>query len=226
MRLNEDICIAGQKVVLVPYRREHVPQYHQWMQDPELLELTCSERLSLEDEYENQAAWQADPRKCTFIVLDRTSSSPAPPMAGDVNLFVLAADEESADERADNDIDLKHTARAVEVEIEVMIAERGSRRKGLAQEALSLMMAFFLERGGVRVSAFVAKILQSNKASIKLFSSLGFTEFRRIEAFEEVHMQFDVKSHADQTEKLRRHFESCQVCSVDQYYRSLAISAE
>ena len=36
MRLNADTTIKGSKVVLVPYRREHVPSYHEWMQSPEL----------------------------------------------------------------------------------------------------------------------------------------------------------------------------------------------
>jgi hypothetical protein len=36
MRLNENITITGQHVVLVPYRREHVPRYHVWMQSEEL----------------------------------------------------------------------------------------------------------------------------------------------------------------------------------------------
>jgi hypothetical protein len=36
MRLNADTTITGERVVLVPYRPEHVPRYHAWMQSPEL----------------------------------------------------------------------------------------------------------------------------------------------------------------------------------------------
>jgi hypothetical protein len=47
MKINENTCIVGQRVVLVPYKCGHVPRYHGWMQDPYLLEMTASEPLSL-----------------------------------------------------------------------------------------------------------------------------------------------------------------------------------
>ena len=40
MRVNESTVLLGPGVRLVPYRRAHVLRYNQWMQDPELLELT------------------------------------------------------------------------------------------------------------------------------------------------------------------------------------------
>jgi len=53
--------LVGSKVVLVPYRPEHVPKYHQWMLDEELRSLTASDPLSLEEEYEMQ-------RMCIFYL--------------------------------------------------------------------------------------------------------------------------------------------------------------
>lgn len=32
MKDNANLIIQGQRVLLVPYRPEHVPQYHKWMQ--------------------------------------------------------------------------------------------------------------------------------------------------------------------------------------------------
>lgn len=52
-------------------------------------------------------------------------------MAGDVNLYI-------------NDPEDSKTA-----EIEVMVAELGSRRKGIAKEAVALMMAFAVQRLGI-----------------------------------------------------------------------------
>lgn len=74
--------------------------------------------------------WVQLAAECTFIVLD--PDAPDTPgtgshgggMAGDVNLFW-------------NDHDEPHTT-----EIEVMVAEQRSRRKGIAREALQLLMAY------------------------------------------------------------------------------------
>lgn len=52
MRSNESTQIAGTVSTLVPYRAEHVPKYHGWMQSAELLEQTASEPLSIKKEYE------------------------------------------------------------------------------------------------------------------------------------------------------------------------------
>lgn len=71
MKQNYNIAIVGEHCVLVPYRPEHVPTYHGWMQDPDLLEATASEALSLDQEYKMQQTWRDDETKCTFIVLAR-----------------------------------------------------------------------------------------------------------------------------------------------------------
>ncbi|XP_054715955.1 N-acetyltransferase 9-like protein isoform X2 [Uloborus diversus] len=71
MKINSCTKIIGSKIVLIPYREHHVPKYHLWMQDKELLDLTASERLSLEEEYAMQKSWFEEEDKCTFIVLDK-----------------------------------------------------------------------------------------------------------------------------------------------------------
>ena len=84
MRLNESLLLQGPLARLVPYRPEHVPQYHAWMQDPVLLELTCSEPLSLEEERANQISWCEDELKLTFIVCAAPPGEQAPTPAGRV----------------------------------------------------------------------------------------------------------------------------------------------
>ena len=73
MRANADLALVGRRVVLVPYAARYVETYHRWMQDAALLEATASEKLTLEEERENQRSWQTDETKLTFIVLDRAA---------------------------------------------------------------------------------------------------------------------------------------------------------
>lgn len=68
-----DAIIRGDKVVLVPYREEHVEKYHQWMSDPRLLQLTASEPLTLAEEYEMQNIFREMARGSRQIDVHHTS---------------------------------------------------------------------------------------------------------------------------------------------------------
>jgi len=67
MRLNESTTLYNSRLVLRPYRRWHVPQYHEWMEDEQIREQTASERLSLEEEEEMQSEF--DPASLNRLVL-------------------------------------------------------------------------------------------------------------------------------------------------------------
>ena len=71
MKLNENIVVIGTKIVLVPYKNHHVKKYHSWMQHQDLQELTASEPLSLEEEFDMQKTWHKDEKKLTFIIMDK-----------------------------------------------------------------------------------------------------------------------------------------------------------
>ena len=96
MRINIGVRLDGERCTLVPYATEMVEQYHTWMLNDENREMTCSEPLSLAEEYKMCADWQVDEDKLTFIILDRAFEdtpglrdicSGGGRMAGDVNLF-------------------------------------------------------------------------------------------------------------------------------------------
>ncbi|EER95344.1 hypothetical protein BDA96_01G502800 [Sorghum bicolor] len=169
--------VLGERALMVPYMREHVPRYHDWMQDPALLEATASEPLSLSQEFEVHRSWTLDPLKHTFILLDKELIEgefvPGNPhteaMVGDVNIYM-------------NDSDDMQIA-----EIEIMIAEHKSRGKGIGQEAILLMMAFAVEKYGIHT--FRAKISESNTASLKLFRKLGFKDASYSAVFKEVTLE-------------------------------------
>eukprot|EP00798_Chlamydomonas_sp_ICE-L_P007983 gene7983-1202_t len=176
MKANYNLAVEGSIAYLVPYREAHVPKYHEWMADPEIQKLTASEPLSLEEEYAMQKSWAEDEDKCTFIVYDKTANASEDPgnkgaMAGDVNIFF-------------NEPEDRGTA-----EIEIMIAEPQSRRKGIAVETLQMFMAYAAAELGVK--CFRAKILDDNEPSIKLFQNrLGFAEVKRVPIFSVSCMQW------------------------------------
>ncbi|KKZ60953.1 hypothetical protein EMCG_04376 [[Emmonsia] crescens] len=70
--------LSSSRVLLVPYSKHHVPQYNEWMKDPEIQQATASEPLTLEEEYAMQTTWRTDADKLTYIVclpLDKSLSS-------------------------------------------------------------------------------------------------------------------------------------------------------
>ena len=174
------MSLEGKKVILVPYMEAHVPKYHEWMKDPSLLQATGSEPLTLQQEYTMQLSWSQDPNKETFIVLDKdlvvgdfSHGEPHPEaMVGDVNIFM-------------NDLDDPHVA-----EIEIMIAEPKSRRKGLAKESVLMMMTFAIEKLGINI--FRVKIGESNGASLDLFQKLGFVQTSYSSIFKEVTLELQI----------------------------------
>ncbi|KAI0668745.1 acyl-CoA N-acyltransferase [Trametes maxima] len=200
MRANAKTVIVHPDVILVPYRIEHVAKYHEWMTSAELRELTASEPLTLEEEYEMQRKWQTDEDKLTFIVLSGTSSDvqertkltpetlSALPMIGDVNLFYKGSPGEED----------------FEVEAEIMIAEPAYRRRGLAHTALQLMLSYATDPSSpsplpVPKDRLVARIGDKNEPSIRLFEKLGFSITKRVAVFEEVELRYTGANEAPWT---------------------------
>ena len=171
--------------------------------------MTASEPLSLEEELAMQREWREDEKKCTFIVLDQSARPTFPRlaqpcwqwstqktllircmtrrddtgkddittgMAGDVNLYLGRYEDDDP----------------TEAEIEIMVAEPSARRKGIATEALQLMMAYGVEVLGLR--RFVAKIKDNNAASIALFESrLGYIRESHCDYFKEVTLVLEAR---------------------------------
>lgn len=176
MRINSKIQIVGNKVILVPYKKLHVEKYHQWMQSPHLQELTASESLTLEQEYQMQQAWLTDSDKCTFIVLDKglmmEKNSEIDAMIGDTNLFLVDHEDRSL------------------AEGEVMIAEPGYRRQKRGWEAMLLTFRYGVETLGI--TRYQVKIGLSNTPSINMFKKMHFLEVGKSEVFQEVTLEVQV----------------------------------
>lgn len=67
--MNAHMFVESRTLRLVPYLSCFTPRYHEWMCDEELLALTESEPLTLEEECANQRDWLAARDKLTFILL-------------------------------------------------------------------------------------------------------------------------------------------------------------
>ncbi|KAL7602488.1 hypothetical protein Lser_V15G24919 [Lactuca serriola] len=175
-----EVSLEGSKAILVAYMKQHVLKYHQWMQDPALLQATGSEPLTLEEEYEMQLTWTRDPLKRTFIILDKDLVSGefvhgdphVEAMVGDVNIYM-------------NDLEDSNLA-----EIEIMIAEPKSRGKGLGMESVLMMTVFAIENH--KINTFRAKIGDSNEASLNMFRKLGFKEVSHSLIFKEVTLELPI----------------------------------
>ncbi|MED6257103.1 N-acetyltransferase 9 [Ataeniobius toweri] len=177
MKINENTLLEGHRAVLVPYNKEHVPRYHEWMKSPELQQLTASEPLSLQQEYDMQKSWREDNDKCTFIILDKQrwaepSVEEEQCMVGDVNIFLTDPTDPSL------------------AELEVMIAESSYRGRGFGKEVTRMMMCYGITKLGVK--KFQAKIGLDNQVSISMFKKLQFQEVSVCNVFKEVTLELAV----------------------------------
>ncbi|KAK4054868.1 hypothetical protein OIV83_000792 [Microbotryomycetes sp. JL201] len=198
MRVNESTVLANDKVVLVPYRRHHVPKYHDWMQDASVLEATASERLTLQQEYDMQ--------EMTFIILKRdpnvsvddtdfmASHDNDEHMIGDVNVFISTDSDDDDDQLAeldskDNAVRRRRDTRRAELEI--MIASPDDRRQGYAASTLRMFLPYVSKILSISPDRFFARIGASNVGSIRLFEKLGFKRGKLVQVFDEQQMDWD-----------------------------------
>ncbi|XP_078317459.1 alpha/beta-tubulin-N-acetyltransferase 9-like isoform X2 [Crassostrea virginica] len=152
--------------------------YHDWMSSEDLLRLTASEPLSLEEEYEMQKNWRNDNDKCTFIVLNKGKyagpETEIEAMVGDINFFLTEEED------------------GMTGEINMMIADEKVRRGGLGTETLFLMIRYGLENLNLRQVR--AKIGIDNEPSIRMFTKHGFKEVTRSDIFKEVTLVLNLEN--------------------------------
>jgi GNAT superfamily N-acetyltransferase len=127
------------------------------------------------------------------------------PMVGDVNLF-LKGNPSDEDFEAEAEIMIAGLClqpQNISRMFDESYAESTYRRKGLATEALKLLLSYATSplaplgqnrdshHGSLPLprNRFVVRIGSSNAASIALFESLGFSITRRVDVFDEVEMR-------------------------------------
>lgn len=127
-----------------------------------------------------------------FLLDDDASADYAPPLISDGGSSAAAATTAvsgASTGAALSDAAPESTPKAAE--IMVMIAEPAYRRKGYAREAVVAMLQYAYRELGIR--RFVAKITDSNQASLNLFQQkLGFQIVKVMAHFNEIHLARDV----------------------------------
>lgn len=193
MKINSSTSIIGDKIILVPYREYHVPKYHEWMSKQEIQDLTSSEPLSLEEEYEMCEKWKNDDDKLTFIILNRdcyenidntvaSSEKEIKSMVGDVNLFV-------------NENEIINNVNMKVGELEIMIAEKVNRGLGFGKEAIKLMIYYSLQHL-TDITTFIVKITEDNLASLQMFQKVfGFSQYDHIKVFKQLCLKLKIEDH-------------------------------
>jgi RimJ/RimL family protein N-acetyltransferase len=171
-------------------------------------EATASERLTLEEEYENQESWRASHDKLTFIICQPLQAGdsdgisiqagiPDAPekMVGDVNLFLYPYEDE------DDEALPSATPEFCVGEVDIMIADQLHRGKGLGRAVVQAFLQYmhrhlneimreYAEDKDMptppRLKLLMAKINQTNAKSVALFKSLGFEQEGDVNYFGEV----------------------------------------
>jgi len=161
---KRSLRILGSSIVLEPYDMCHVSKVNTWLKDDWIREVVSAKKLSLEKEYEQQKTWAKDETKHSFIVCRRKAGRKNQPI-GTVDLFIDTGEY---------------------AEIIIMIADRQHRRKGLAREAVCLALRFGFEI--LKMTRFVAKIMDSNTASLTFFRNMSFEMYEHDEDFDMTHL--------------------------------------
>lgn len=144
--------ITGKVVTLLPFDEKYLSRVHEWINQPDLRELTNTEGpVSTFEHLRWYQQIMSDP-KCRMFVIGRGVGAEAVP-AGMIALRHI-----------------DHRARSAEYSI--YVADRASRRLGLAYEATVLILRFGFMRLGL--NRIFLRVLKSNAPATKLYEKLGF----------------------------------------------------
>lgn len=192
----------------------------------DLQQATASEPLTIEEEYAMQRSWRTDHDKLTFIIcapLDNDIATAsrkvvagkddaAERMIGDVNLFLVEAEDDDDDDDDDHETKDSDAAALVVGELEIMIARKDLQRRGYGRSTLLVFIDYILRNlqgildecaaGNVsstgnkpQLDNLRVRIGSQNSGSLKLFEGLGF---RRVTEqpnyFGELELRLDVNT--------------------------------
>ncbi|KAH7533454.1 hypothetical protein FEM48_Zijuj04G0132200 [Ziziphus jujuba var. spinosa] len=217
-----EVSLEGERVILVPYMKEHVPKYHEWMQDPALLQATGSEPLSLDQEYQMQLSWNQDPfssvlslfvcfihslffcialvelghldcHECERLKIWRWVFAERTFIVLDKHLVV--GDFAHGDPHVEamvGDVNIYMNDPDDPQMAEIEIMIAEQKCRGKGLGKESVLMMMAFAVKNLGIHIFRAKIGESNSASLNMFRKLGFEETSYSEIFQEVTLELQV----------------------------------
>ncbi len=176
---HEKPILSRPPLHLVPFDAAFVEKYFSWMSDKQLAADTDSEGITVEDIREVQKMYAcSDKDVCFIIAFDPDGKvDPARLQDGSTKVSELA-------DMIVGDVNLFTPKKGV-FEINIMIAEKSMRKKGVASAAFKMAADYARSIGKELI---IAKINSSNEASLKFFEKLGFERVKEIPAFQQVEM--------------------------------------
>ena len=126
-------------------------------------------------------------------------------MIGDINLFLSEEDEDEADGlrhvNIQEDVGSKSKVILSQAELDLMIAKKSHRHKGLGVELALTMMRYGASALGIR--RFFVKIKDTNDSSLRLFrDKLGFKQCAYAECFGEYELECKCESALDMVRQI------------------------
>jgi len=156
------IPLAGKNIKLRAIEPSDLDVLYEWENDPEnwLVSNTSApfSRHTLQKYIENAHQDIYEARQLRLMIDRQDASADGPETVGIIDLF---------------DFDPLH----LRAGIGILIAQKGDRMKGLASEAVSLLMDFAFH--SLHLHQLYCNVAEDNAASLKLFSKLGFSEAGR-----------------------------------------------
>lgn len=164
------------------YNSLFIPALPETNRQQEIQELTASEPLSLQEEYENQEEWRASGDKLTFILcLPRQShehecgddgkegvtagvDDAEGRMVGDVNLFIYPDDSDPDEEAPEGQAGAGRTR--VFGEVDVMLAEPSHRRHGHGKGAVLALLRFLRRNLRAILAEYASSVGQGGEVEL------------------------------------------------------------
>ena len=147
--------IPGERIRLRAIEPDDLPNYHRWLNDPEVIRyLTIYAPLSMPDEEAWYEAMRSDPNQMVFAIETETGQH-----IGNVGLMGISSKDRSA-------------------ELGIVIGDKSQWGKGYGRDAINTMLAFAFNE--LNLNRVYLRAVTGHTQAIELYGKCGFVEEGRL----------------------------------------------